>query len=142
MNKSLSIILPVHNLESSISDIVHRLLEVTEDLASQLELMVVDNGSTDSTEEIVMELCRTIPQVNAIRNSQAASHEEAVRIGIGGTSGEIVLIQNPNSPVSAEAVRQLWDMRNDEELVFARSEPAHTQSVSYTHLTLPTKRIV
>lgn len=133
MSKSLSIILPVHNAESKLQRYVLQLLEIATDLSDDIELMVIDDGSTDNTEETAMELCRQYPQVRTIRHSQAFGQMNAVRVGISRTGGDVVLIQNMDAPISSEAIRELWEMRNDEELVFARSEAAHSQAPPAMH---------
>ena len=126
VSKSLSIILPVCNAESKLVEKVQRLLEVAADLTGKLELMIVDDGSTDSTEEVAMELSQQYPQVSTIRFSQSCGKINAVKAGIERTRGDVLLIQNLDAPVSAEAVRELWNMRQEEELVFSRSEAAHS----------------
>jgi len=121
----LSIILPVTNAETTLASKVGELLEVVTDLTENVELLIVDNGSTDDTEDVVMELSRTYPQVHALRQSIKTSDVAAARAGILKTTGEMVLIHNIDSPLSGGAIREFWSMRNDEELVFARSEMAH-----------------
>lgn len=125
MSQSLSVILPVHNVETQLAKRVVELLEVFSELTSDLELMIVDDGSTDNTEEVAMELCREYPQVNILRHSDNVGELGAARAGIKQTTGDMVLIHDINSPLSGDAIRQFWAMRNDEELVFARSEAAH-----------------
>lgn len=126
MSESLSVILPVQNAETHLQDIVTELLDVVSELTSDFELMIVDNGSTDDTEEVAMELDRMYPQVSSFRQSEATEDMVAARKGIARTSGDMVLIHDINSPLSPDAMRQFWAMRNDKELVFARSETGHT----------------
>ena len=125
MSQSLSVILPVYNAEGKLGKHVLELLEITSELTQDVELLIVDDGSTDDTEEVAMELCRSYPQVLLFRRSCRVGVMAAARAGIEKTSGEIVLIHDIESPLSAEAVRQFWAMRDDRELVFARAEPAH-----------------
>ena len=125
MSQSLSVILPVRNAEQKLADKVDDLLEVVADLSSELELIVVDDGSTDNTEEVAMELCRRFPQVEFLRRAEQSGQIEAVNAGIAKTTGEVVLIHDIESPLSAEAIRQFWAMRDDSDLVLARLEPAH-----------------
>lgn len=125
MSQSLSVILPVHNVEKQLADRVVELLEVFAELTSQLELLIVDDGSTDATEEVAMELCRKYPQVNILRHTSDSRDMAAARAGIKKTTGDMVLIHDINSPLGGDAIRQFWAMRDDQELVFARSEPAH-----------------
>ena len=125
MSQSLSIILPVYNAEEKLANHVVELLEITAELTQDVELLIVDDGSTDNTEEVAMELCRAYPQVTVLRWSRRVGVMAAARAGIEKTTGDVVLIHDIESPLSGEAVRQFWQMRDDHELVFARAELAH-----------------
>ena len=126
MSESLSVILPVQNAESQLESKVTDLLDVICELTADFELMIVDNGSTDNTEEVAMELVRTYPKVKTFRQSQATDDMMAARMCIAKTTGDVVLLHDINSRLSADAIRQFWGMRNDRDLVLARSESAHT----------------
>ena len=132
MSQSLSVILPVSNAEHQLARRVEELLEVTTELTSRLELLIVDDGSTDSTEEVAMDLCRVYPQVNVIRYSKKLGRIGAIRAGMSQTTGDLVLLHDMSSPVSSEAIRQFWEMRNDQELVLARSEASHAAPTPYS----------
>lgn len=121
----LSVILPVQNAENQVESRVRALLDVISELTSEFELLIVDNGSTDSTEEVAMELMREFPQISMFRQSQSTDEMEAARRGIAKTSGEMVLIHDINAPLTVDAIQQFRDMRNDKEIVFTRSETAH-----------------
>ncbi len=131
MNQSLSVILPVYNVENELSRRVNEMLDVVSDLTGELEIMIVDDGSSDNTEEVSMELARQYPQVSAIRTSERTGEMTAARTGIAKTNGAVVMIHDVQTPLSGDAMRQLWAMRNDRELVFARSEPAHRYRIPH-----------
>lgn len=122
MSQKLSIILPVYNVATKLDSKVRELLDVITDLTSDFEVMIVDDGSTDDTEEVSMELDREYPQVRVLRHAGRKGPMGAARAGIAGTRGDIVLIHDIQSPISGQAIQQLWEMRNDDDLVFARSE--------------------
>lgn len=126
MSETLSVILPVQNAETQLESKVTALLDVISELTNDFELLIVDNGSVDGTEEVAMELMRAFPQVHIHRQSQKTDQMEAARRGIAKTTGEMVLIHDINAPLSTDAIQQFWEMRNDKELVFSRSETAHT----------------
>ncbi len=129
MSQRLSIILPVYNVETKLDRKVRELLDVVTDLTSDFEVMIVDDGSTDDTEEVSMELDREYPQVQILRHAGRKGPMGAARAGIAGTRGDIVLIHDIQSPISGQAIQQLWEMRNDDDLVFARSDASHADRV-------------
>lgn len=133
MSQLLSVILPVRNAEHKLAENVIDLLEVAAELTSSVEILIVDDGSTDNTEEVAMELSQQYPQIRTLRYSDQLGEMGAARVGIANTTGEVVLIHNINSPLSGDAIGQFWAMRNDKELVFARSELAHTKRKPHMH---------
>lgn len=123
LSQSLSVILPVCNAEATLASVVNQLLDVTSELTDALEVVIVDNGSWDNTIEVAMEVKREFPQVKVVRHTSNAIQDSAVRTGLAETSGEVVLIHNINAPFSAHAIRDLWMLRSEESMVFARLEP-------------------
>ena len=55
-DESLSIVLPVHNVESTLAAQIRAILDVVSDLVHRLEILIVDDGSTDRTDEIAWEI--------------------------------------------------------------------------------------
>jgi hypothetical protein len=52
LNKSLTIVLPVHNAESRLRNNVHELLEIASELTAKFGVPIIDDGSTDATLEV------------------------------------------------------------------------------------------
>ncbi len=117
MSKSLSVILPVCNAAEKLADCVLELLEMAMELTQDVELLIVDDGSTDHTEEIAMDLCRHYPQIRMCRRSRNMGLISAANVGMKQTSGDIVLVHDIDSPLSCEAVRRFWDKRDNNESV-------------------------
>jgi succinoglycan biosynthesis protein ExoA len=87
---TVSIILPVRNEERSIARVLGQLLEQNYP-AFQLEIVVVDGGSTDRTEAIVAEIASQHSQVRLLHNPQRWS-SAARNIGLRASVGELVVI--------------------------------------------------
>lgn len=87
---TLSIVIPAYNEENGIADIAHRVLSVGQYLAdvgvSQLELLVVDDGSRDKTAEIA----ESISGVRLIRHPQNKGYGAALKTGFGRANGELI----------------------------------------------------
>jgi glycosyltransferase involved in cell wall biosynthesis len=86
---SVSVIMPVYNEEGTLSEIVKRVQRT----GVAEEIIIVDDGSTDGSPEILKEL-------NAQAGIQVLVHTEnkgkgaAVRTGIAAASGEVIIIQD------------------------------------------------
>lgn len=129
MDHSLSIILPVRNAEKQLECRVNELIESVAELTDDIEILIIDDGSKDNTEDVAVELCRTYPQIDFVRNSAPLGVAHAAQVGIGRTTGDVIFFHNIEMPVSDDAIRQLWSLRDDEELVIARSAGGNNTSV-------------
>jgi len=84
----LSVIIPVYNEELTIKDVIDKVLSVP----IEKEIIVVDDGSTDRTPEI---LEREKEKVNIVYNSLInIGKGAAVRIGLECAKGDICIIQD------------------------------------------------
>ena len=122
MNPSLSIILPVYNAQATLAAQIGQLLDVLPDLTSRFEILVVDDGSTDHTDEIAHQFRRQYPQLKIARHAWQRGMAAAVQTGMARSCGDIVFVQEEQSEISTADIRRLWAMRHDEKLVLARAQ--------------------
>ena len=128
MNPSLSIILPVYNAEGTLASQIGQLLDVLPDLTARFEILVVDDGSTDHTDEIAHDLRQQYPQLKIARHAWQRGMAAAVQTGLARSCGDIVFVQEEQAEVSTADIRRLWEMRHDEKLVLARAQSDATAS--------------
>jgi glycosyltransferase involved in cell wall biosynthesis len=94
VQRSLSVLLPVKDAQATLTDSVHEILDVVADSGNRFELLIIDDGSTDATNEVAHELSRHYPQVRLIRHHSSMGQEEAIRTGLKQSQGEIVLLRD------------------------------------------------
>src|SRR5215471_8567028 len=88
----LSIIVPVYNEVKTVGMVLDRLQQL--DLPLAREIIVVDDGSTDGTGELLARLEGSSAQVRVFRSQRNQGKGAAVRTGIGHAKGSIVAIQD------------------------------------------------
>lgn len=119
----LSVVLPVHNAQSRIAAEVERILEALTELThGAVEVILVDDGSRDATPEVLDELRMRYPQVRLARHNRRLGMEAAGQTGLERATGELVFIQEDDSPVRLAELRQLYQVGRDETVVAARAQ--------------------
>ena len=88
--RCLSVVIPVYNEEGTLTEIVEKLLK----LSHLLEIIIVDDCSTDGTAKIAEQLAATYEQVKFTRHAKNGGKTEALRTGFVLTNGEIVIVQD------------------------------------------------
>lgn len=108
MERSLTVLLPVHNAEATLAATATRILEVVCELTDRFELVIIDDGSADGTSEIGDELSRSYPQVRLLRHGESIGREAAIRIGLQQSDGQIVLVYGEAGGVAVDGIARLW----------------------------------
>ena len=60
-NVSLSIVVPIYNEEESIPFLVNQLLDILKPMEETFELVLVNDGSSDKSAEVIRKLSLDIP---------------------------------------------------------------------------------
>jgi dolichol-phosphate mannosyltransferase len=87
---ALSIVLPVYNEAESLPPLWQELLGVLPDLAESVEVIFVDDGSTDGSAEILQRLAKEDPRVRLIRFEANAGLSASFYAGLQATRGRVV----------------------------------------------------
>ena len=106
----LSVLMPVHNEQAFVRKIVHRVLEVDLPEGLDRELIIVDDGSTDGTSEILAQLGAEHPdRIRVFRQNPNQGKGAAIARAIEEMRGDIAVIQDADLEYDPADFRQLLD---------------------------------
>ncbi|MBX4997388.1 glycosyltransferase family 2 protein [Rhizobium lentis] len=89
----LSIVAPCHNEEEGLREFCRRAAAAAQSVAGDaFELILVDDGSSDGTWEIISDLAANVPQVVGVRLLRNHGHQLASTAGLSASRGERVLL--------------------------------------------------
>jgi glycosyltransferase involved in cell wall biosynthesis len=124
LERSVSLLFPVHNAQHTLARNVSVVLDVLPDLTDRFEVLIIDDGSTDATEEVADDLARKYPQVNVVRHAEQRGLAESINMALERSVGEIVFVPDPEQDFEPEALSQLWQLRDDRDVSIAqRAKP-------------------
>ena len=90
VQKCLSVVMPAFNEAATLTKVVKSVLEIPE----LIELIVVDDCSTDETPSILQKLSGEDSRVIYLRQEKNAGKTAALKKGFALTKGEIVIVQD------------------------------------------------
>jgi dolichol-phosphate mannosyltransferase len=88
----LSVVIPARNEEGCLPGTLQTLITHIRAAAVPAEIVVVDDGSTDSTASVVISIARQFEEIVLVQNSGRHGFGMAVRCGIEHSTGEAVAV--------------------------------------------------
>ena len=113
----LSVVIPLYKEEANIASLLNTLLPILKTLPKTHELILVDDGSSDNTWELLKEKAATHPTILALRLSRNFGKEAAMRAGLETAVGQAVItmdgdLQHP--PRLIPDMVEVWEQEGAE----------------------------
>ena len=126
----LSVFFPAYNDSGTIASMVIRAVRAAAELTPDFEIIVVDDGSADSTADIADELARTYPQVRAVHHPTNRDYGAALQTGFRSATKELIFYTDGDAQYDPSELSALWaSMTADVDLVngykISRADPMH-----------------
>jgi glycosyltransferase involved in cell wall biosynthesis len=124
MARSLSVLIPIYNEERALES----LLDAVEARPEVSELVIVDDGSTDGTADILAARTFTVP-VQVISHPQNAGKGAAIRTAIAAATSDLALIQDADleyDPADYPALLKPFDRPGVTVVFGSRSFSSHS----------------
>ncbi len=142
--KLYSVVIPARDEEESLPQTLHDIHDVLRASNIQHEIVVVDDGSTDRTWEVLQRLkTEAIPTLRPVQNPGPHGFGRAVSYGIHNSSGDAVVIMMADESDSPRDAVKYWRLLNDEgyECAFGSRFIKGGKVVDYPRIKLLINRI-
>lgn len=105
----LSIVIPVYNEEQVLEILYDRLCSVLDKINKNFEVILVDDGSHDSSPLIMQKLHEKDPRFKIVRFSRNFGHQIAISAGLNFISGEVIAIMDADLQDPPEVLPQFLE---------------------------------
>jgi len=119
----LSVVIPEYNEESNVVPMYERLVATLAEVVDGLEILYIDDGSSDGTWAQICDLAERDPQVRGLRFARNFGHQAALTAGVDAARGRAVVIIDGDMQDPPEAIPEMvvrW--REGYEVVYGQRE--------------------
>lgn len=112
----LSIVIPVYNEEENVEPLVQEIKSALEQLGKGYEIVIVDDGSTDGTFEVLARLHEREAHLRVVRLKRNFGQTAALAAGLAHCEGKIIVTMDgdgQNDPADIPALLAELDKGND-----------------------------
>jgi glycosyltransferase involved in cell wall biosynthesis len=124
-----SLVVPVYNEEETLPELLRRLGKLLDRMDGECEVILVDDGSSDHSYELMAAGCETDARFKLLRLSRNFGHQIAVTAGLDAASGDAVIVMDADLQDPPEVALDLaarW--REGFDVVYAVREERRGES--------------
>ena len=122
----LSVIMPAYNEAESIVEAVNDIRKSVISVVSDVEIIVIDDGSTDSTRSLLTDVCAQEPLVRVV-TQENQGHGPALMRGLAEANGAYLLLLDSDRQIQLDGFSDHWALLQGKELFafFGIRRPRH-----------------
>jgi dolichol-phosphate mannosyltransferase len=109
---TVSLVLPVFNEVQVLDRLTNAICRVMDEQHCRYEIVFVNDGSTDGSEELLDELAGRNEHVRAVHLSRNFGHQAALQAGLSHATGDAVIVMDSDfqdDPAAAATFLDLWE---------------------------------
>lgn len=110
-NERLSVFFPVYNDENTVRLMTEKAIEVCKSLASEFEVIIVDDGGPDRSGEIADDLASEYSCVHVIHHEENQGYGAAIRSGLAACQYEWICFTDGDNEYDLWDLQKLWRLR-------------------------------
>jgi dolichol-phosphate mannosyltransferase len=118
---TFSVVVPIWNERESLKELYKQVVEVMEKADGSWELVLVDDGSTDGSTEMIRDLAASDPKVRPVIFARNFGQQAAVKAGLDFSRGDAVVVIDADLQDPPEVILQLIEKwREGFEVIYAQ----------------------
>jgi glycosyltransferase involved in cell wall biosynthesis len=129
LHPTISCVIPAYNEAPSLSALASDILATLHKLCTEVELIIVDDGSRDDTMAVMQSLCQAHTEIIYLKLSRNFGKEPALTAGLDAAQGDVVILMDGDGqhPVSL-LPDMLARWRQGSDVVYGVRKTRHDQS--------------
>ncbi len=113
----ISIIIPAYNEEATLYQLVNKVINVKwDERITAQEIILVNDGSKDKTQEIMEQLQNEHSNINTYSNTKNSGKSQTVKNGILKSTGDLVVVQDADFEYEPQEINDLVKKMLDNDL--------------------------
>jgi glycosyltransferase involved in cell wall biosynthesis len=105
----ISVVIPLYNEEESLPELTDWIRRVMLTHNFSYEIILVDDGSKDSSWKVIMDLKKTHEQISGIKFRRNYGKSAALNVGFVATKGDVVITMDADLQDSPDEIPELYD---------------------------------
>lgn len=104
----ISLVIPIYNEEALIDELISRSLTTLKEIGESFEIIIVDDGSEDSSLEKLLEHRKNDARVKIVELSRNFGHQAAFTAGIKRSIGEYTVMMDGDLQDTPELIKDMY----------------------------------
>jgi len=106
----LSLIVPAYNEESTLEDLIDKVLTFKLYQDFEKEIIIVNDGSKDKTWEVMLNLSKKYPNIKSFQNEKNSGKSQTVKNGIQYSTGDYLVIQDADLEYEPSDISKMLEL--------------------------------
>ncbi|MFT4680835.1 MAG: glycosyltransferase involved in cell wall biosynthesis [Granulosicoccus sp.] len=110
MSVDISIVIPLYNEEESLPELIQWIDKVVSGMGKSLEVILIDDGSTDSSWNVITNLQIKYPFVKGIKFRRNYGKSAGLNVGFEAAQGDVVFTMDADLQDSPDEIPEMYRM--------------------------------